>query len=168
MPEYDSQTIHELERLLTVSPFDQQLRLRLATALYAQACAACSVTRDGKLVMTTQAQRDTCGRAAWRVLELQVADPALVQAATELQREVREGDDWIWHPRGTGTLLTAVVVLAGLALVSIMVRADDFVLAGVAAALSSALLAFVVLRFRRQSWRIRAEQAQTSIWEHGI
>ncbi|WP_370944560.1 hypothetical protein AB5J62_36365 [Amycolatopsis sp. cg5] len=168
MPEDDSQTIHELERLLTVSPFDRQLRLRLAAALYDQACAACSVTRDGKLVMTTQAQRDACGHAARRVLALQVDDPALVQAANGLLREVTEGESWIWHPRGTGTLLAAVVVLAGMALVSVMVRADDLVLAAVAAVLSSALLGAVVLRFRRQSWRIRAEQAQTSIWEHGI
>jgi hypothetical protein len=41
-------------------------------------------------------------------------------------------------------------------------------LAGAAAVLSSGLLALVVLRFRRETWRVRADGLKMVVWQPGI
>jgi hypothetical protein len=82
--------------------------------------------------------------------------------------EVRSGSRWIWHPQGTAAALATAAVVGGLVSVAIAALAGSPLLAGAAAVLSSGLLALVVLRFRRETWRVRADGLKMVVWQPGI
>ena len=168
MFEEDSQRIAHLNRLLGNGGADPAIRRELAAVLYRRAVEACSTTRDGTRVLTSSRQRELCADAARRILDLNVDDPELVRGAQSLRAAVAEGERWVWQPAGRAAALLAVAVLAGLGLVSWSMASGSVLLAAAAAVASSALAAVVVLRFRKQRWRLDAERAESIISRHGL
>jgi len=169
--EEDSRRIWELEKMITEAPADGSVRAELSSLLYRRAIEACSLTSAQELVMTSRRQREVCGEAARRILELQTgpdADGGLVDAARALLAKVDAGARWVWHPRDAAAWVAAVVVAGGLGLVAWSMSEQSLPLAGLAAIVSSAVLAVVVLRFRRELWRIEAERVNQIIQRHGI
>jgi hypothetical protein len=166
--EEDSRRISELERLFTASPADVAIRHELASLLYRRAVEACSLTDTQNRVMTSRRQRELCGDAARRVLQLQVADAELVAAAHSLLVEVDAGSHWVWHPRRAALWLAGGVFAGCLALVAWSMSAQSLPLAGLAAVAGSVVLAGVVLRFRRELWRVEAERVNQIILRHGM
>jgi hypothetical protein len=81
---------------------------------------------------------------------------------------VAGGDRWVWQPgRLAGTLL-ATAVLAGLGSVWWSMTEGSLLLAAGAATVSSALAAGVVLRFRKQLWRLEAIRVGPILRRHGL
>lgn len=168
MYEEYSQRLTELERLLANSPADYTLRQEMATVLYRRASEARSVTRDHRPILTTSRQRELCREAGRRILDLRVNDAELEMSARELLATVENGDRWVWQPAGPAALSAAAFFLGGLGLVLLSMASGSIPLAAASALLSSVLLAVVILRCRRQQWRVDAEQKYPLIQFHGI
>jgi hypothetical protein len=172
MTEYASSdpflTVQALERDFAANPGDQGTRYRLALALETLTVAARSVTRDQTLVITSERQRELCQQVAGRILQLQVGEPRLTAAAQALLAEIETGRRWVWHQQGQAVALMVVVLVLGLggAVAGGLTRSIPVVAA--AAVVSSLLLAVVVIRYRRERWRIRAEEVRPLIWRPGI
>ncbi len=144
----------ELEALVARRPDDPACRWYLAHAWYAATVQARGVTPDHRLVICNEAQAALCERAARRILELQVPDPALEADATRLLAEVRDSQAWAWA--GGFAPAVALVVAAGLGAVVFGGLTGNVPVVAAAALLGALALLAVVLRFRRPAWRISA------------
>ncbi|UQS27281.1 hypothetical protein L1857_33020 [Amycolatopsis thermalba] len=158
--------VQALEQQLAAAPADPDLRLRLALALEALTVSARSVTREGMPVVTSARQRDLCAWAARRILELNVPDARLTTGAQGLLAELEAGRRWVWL--GQGQFAVAAVVALGLAAVVLGGLTGVIAVVVAGAVVSSALLAVLVLRFRRERWRVEAERLAPVIWRPGI
>ncbi|WP_020419457.1 hypothetical protein [Amycolatopsis sp. ATCC 39116] len=158
--------VQALEQQLAAAPADLDLRLRLAHALEALTVSARSVTREGLPVVTSARQRELCAWAARRILELKVPDARLTTGAQALLAELDAGRRWVWH--GQGQVAIAAVVVLGLVAVVLGGLAGVVAVVVAGAVLSSVLLSVLVLRFRRERWRVEAERLAPVIWRPGI
>ncbi|SDC51024.1 tetratricopeptide repeat protein [Actinokineospora iranica] len=146
----------DLERVYGGSD-DPVLRYYLASTWCSVADQARHRAGDETLVFTSEGQLALCEHAARRILELDVDDRELRRGAERLLAEVRSGRRWHWRPEGIAVSLAVLAVSFGLTLVAIggVTGSVPLVIAGIV--VGSALLYLIVVRFRRQSWRARAE-----------
>ncbi|HWM03573.1 MAG TPA: hypothetical protein VNP92_14665 [Actinophytocola sp.] len=141
---------------------------RIAANLHAEALAALSRTRENQVEITSVRQLRVAEDAAWRILSMRLTDPTLNAAAAAMQERVTVARQWTWVNRSAATGLAIVAVLVGLGAAVIGGTSDNIVLAVLGGLLGSVLLGAVVLRYRRENWRIRAEQIAPMIWQPGI
>lgn len=157
-----------LEMELATKPDGRDLRQRLALALEAATVAARSQTRDQRLVMTSARQLDVCERAARRILELGVDDPRLIGGAQALLAEIEVAHRWVWQQQGRAFAYLVTTSILGLTVSVVAGLSGNIALLVAGALVSSVVSAAVVLRHRRQWWRIVAEQMRLVIWRPGI
>jgi hypothetical protein len=150
------------------SPDDPAARRQLAAAIHAEALAALSVTRDQTLEITSAAQLRICEQAARRILELRVDDEELNASAMAMLREVAAGRRWAWVNQVSVVVLSILAVAVGIGAAVLGALLDSFAIAAVGAVVSSATLAGIVLRYRREQWRIRAEEIDALISKPGV
>lgn len=160
--------IEELQRAVAARPDDVDVRRRLAAALHAEAVAARSVTRDGDLEITSARQLRICAYAAERILALRLDDDELNTAAAALLDKVRAARRWIWVREVPAALLLVLAVVIGLGAAVAGGLGHNLVLVVTGIAVSSLMLFLTVLRYRRESWRIRADRIAPMIWKPGV
>lgn len=160
--------VSRLETELVTRPDDTDLKDRLAVELVALTVDVRSLTRDRIPVFTSARQREFCGYAAARLIDLGVGGEAVQTTAKTLQSEIRAGEKWMWRNRRFSLLLMVVIVVAGLAIVVMGALAGSVPVVVAAGALGSAGLAAVVFARRKQRWQIDAERVTPVIWRHGI
>lgn len=163
-----SAAIPDLEYLVADAPEDPVLRYYLASTWCSVGEQCRSQTRDEVLVITSDRQLRICERAASRILSLDVDDDELVRGAHRLLAEVAAGRRWSWAPEGIAASLSVFTVLLGLTMVLAggVMQSVGLVVCGVI--LGGLLLFLIVLRFRRQNWRQRAEDMAPRIAKHGV
>jgi hypothetical protein len=149
----------ELEALVARRPDDPACRWYLAHAWYAATVQARGESPDHRLVICNEAQAALCERAARRILELQVPDPALEADATRLLAEVRDSQAWGWVGGIAPAVAGVLVVAAGLGAVVFGGLTGNVPVVAAAALLGALALLAVVLLFRRPVWRISAGPA---------
>jgi tetratricopeptide (TPR) repeat protein len=149
----------ELEALVARRPDDPACRWYLADAWYAATVQARGEASDHRLVICNAAQAALCERAARRILELQVADPALEAEATRLLSEAQGSQAWAWAGGIAPAVAGVLVVAAGLGAVVFGGLTGNVPLVAAAALLGALGLLAVALRFRRPAWRVSAEPA---------
>ncbi len=157
-----------LEAELMTRPDDVELRDGLAAELAALTVDVRSLTRDRIPVFTSARQREFCGYAARRLIELGVGGEAVQASATALQAELSAGEEWVWRNRHLSLALVIVVVAAGLAVVVLGALSGNIPVVVAAGVLGSAGLAALVFARRKQRWQIDAERVTPVIWRHGI
>jgi hypothetical protein len=162
------QAVQALEAELAANPADQDIRHRLALALEAWSVVVRSLTREQALVITSVRQQELCRRIADRILALQTGDPRLTAGAQHLLTEVETGRRWVWHRQPQAALFGVLALVVGLGGAVGGGLAGSIPLIVAAAVVSSLVLVAVVLRYRRVSWRIRAEEVAPLIWRPGI
>jgi Tetratricopeptide repeat len=160
--------IPQLEQMVAASPGDLVLRYYLASTWCSVAEQCRGQTLDEVLVFTSEHQLRVCEVAASRILDLDVDDEELVRGADRLLAEVAAGRRWSWAPEGVTVSLAVLSVSLGLMTVVAggTMHNVGLVIAGIA--LGGALLSLVVLRFRRQAWRRRAESVAPVIAKPGV
>lgn len=134
------------------------LRYYLASTWCSAADQARTRTGDDVLVFTSAEQVRACADAARRILELDVADPELRRSAERLLDEVAEARRWRWQPEGIAVSLAVLAASLGLILVAVGGLTGSAPLVALGVVVGSALLWGIVVRFRRQTWRVRAER----------
>jgi hypothetical protein len=160
--------VAELERAVAAQPGDAEARRRLGHALYAVAVASLSVTRDQTLEITSAQQLALAERVGRRILDLGVDDDKLRRDASALLDRVGNGRRWTWESRSAAIAGVVLAVVAGLAAAVLGGLTGNLVVIIGGATLSSLLVAGIVLRGRRQNWRIHAERVAPLIWRPGI
>jgi hypothetical protein len=160
--------VADLEPVVAAQPGDAEARTRLGHALYAALLASLSVTRDQTVEITSASQALLAEQIGRRILDLDVTDPALRFDAAAVLDRVAAGNEWTWENRGTATVIAVLAIAAGEACAVIGGITDNLVLVIAGAILSSVLLAGIVLRYRRQHWRITADRIAPLIWRPGI
>jgi tetratricopeptide (TPR) repeat protein len=160
--------VAELERMVEARPEEPVLRYYLASTWTSVAEQCRSQTTDEVLVITSQHQLRLCERAARRILELNVADDELVRGANRLLVEVEAARRWKWAPEGIAVILAILAMSLGLTMVVAGGALDSVGLVVAGIVLGSVLLYLIVLRFRRQAWRQRAEALAGSIAKPGV
>jgi hypothetical protein len=161
-------SIADLEHLVADQPDEPVLRYYLASAWYSVAEQSRSRTADDTLVITSEQQLLICEQAAERILALKVGDEELDRGAEQLLHEVELGRRWTWAPEGIAVSLAVLTVALGLITVvagGLMGNPLLVVLGVVAGAL---LLFLIVWRFRRQTWRRRADEMSPQITRVGV
>jgi tetratricopeptide (TPR) repeat protein len=160
--------IADLEHLVADQPHDPTLRYYLASAWYSVAEQSRSRTGDDTLVITSEQQLLICEQAAERILSLKVGDEELDRGAEFLLNEVALGRRWTWSPEGIAVSLAVLTVALGLITVVAggLMGNPALVVAGVV--LGGLLLFTIVWRFRRQTWRRRADQMAPQITQFGV
>lgn len=144
---------------------DQQT---IAENIHAEAIASLSVTRDDDVEITSARQLSAIEDAGRRILAMRLADERLNAAATSLLERASAARRWTWVDVPAATALTALAVAVALSTAVLGGTGGNIVLAALGGLLGSALLAVVVLRYRRENWRIRAERIAPMIWRPGI
>lgn len=160
--------VRELEPLLAERPDDPVLRYYVASAWCSVAEQCRSRTDDDVLVITNVRQLRTCERAAQRILELDVDDEELNRGARQLLAEVTAGRKWRWAPEGVAVSLAVLTVCLGLTMVVAGGVMGNVWMVVIGIVIGVVLLAGIVLRFRRQTWRRRADQFAGSITRPGM
>lgn len=160
--------IADLELLVADSPTDPTLRYYLASAWFSAAEQCRSRTAEDVLVITSEEQLRICEDAANRILTLRTGDEELERGATQLLTEVSAGRRWTWSPEGIAVSLAVLTVALGLITVVAGGLLDNIVLVFVGVVAGSALLYGIVYRFRRQTWRRRAEEMARHIVKPGV
>jgi tetratricopeptide (TPR) repeat protein len=160
--------IADLEHLVADRPHDPVLRYYLASAWYSVAEQSRSRTGDDTLVITSEQQLLICEQAAERILSLKVDDEELDRGAEFLLNEVALGRRWTWAPEGIAVSLAVLTVALGLITVVAggLMGSPALVILGVI--LGGALLFVIVWRFRRQTWRRRADRMGSQITRFGV
>jgi hypothetical protein len=141
---------------------------RIARDLHDEALAALSVTRDNEAEITSARQLRILEEAARRILSMRVDDRSVNDAARAMLDRVTHARQWTWVDLPAATTLTVVALLMGIGAAVAGGTGGNIVLAIIGGIASSALLGIVVLRYRRENWRIRAEQIAPMIWQHGV
>jgi hypothetical protein len=75
---------------------------------------------------------------------------------------------WTWVDPLAAMLSASAALLIGIGAAVLAGTGGDVILGVVGCMASSALLSVVVLRYRRQNWRVRAERIAPMIWRHGV
>lgn len=160
--------IADLEHLVADRPHDPVLRYYLASAWYSVAEQSRSRTDDDTLVITSEQQLLICEQAAERIRSLKVEDEELDRGAEFLLNEVSLGRRWTWAPEGIAVSLAVLTVALGLITVVAggLMGNPALVIAGVV--LGGVLLFLIVWRFRRQTWRRRADEMSPHISRLGV
>ncbi|GLZ39114.1 hypothetical protein [Actinokineospora sp. NBRC 105648] len=156
----------ELEERFGTSA-DPVLRYYLASTWCSAADQVRSGTADEVLVITSEHQLLTCEHAAERILALDVEDHELRRGAERLLTEVRASRRWQWRPEGIAVSLAVLAGSLGLTLVAVGGVTGSVALVVLGIVLGSALLYLIVLRFRRQVWRVQAEAMAPRITRQG-
>lgn len=161
-------SIADLEHLVADQPHDPTLRYYLASAWYSVAEQSRSRTADDTLVITSEQQLLICEQAAERIMALKVGDTELDRGAEFLLGEVDLARRWTWAPEGIAVSLAVLTVAFGLITVVAggLIGNPLLVVTGVVA--GAALLFTIVWRFRRQTWRRRAEEMAPHITRFGV
>jgi tetratricopeptide (TPR) repeat protein len=160
--------VADLELLVADRPDDMTLRYYLASAWFSAAEQCRARTRDDVLVITSEEQLRICEDAGRRILALRTGDEELERGASQLLAEVAAGRRWTWSPEGIAVSLAVLTVALGLITVVAGGLLDNIVLVFVGAVVGSALLYGIVYRFRRQTWRRRADEMAPHIVKPGI
>lgn len=137
---------------------DPVLRYYLASTWCSVAEQARGRTGEDVLVFTSAEQVAVCERAARRMLALDVADPELRRGARRLLDEVDTARRWRWEPEGIAVSLAVLAASLGFLMVAMGGLAGNVALVVAGVLVGGALLAAIVLRFRRQNWRLLAER----------
>lgn len=157
--------IVELERLV-IERDEPTRRAYLVSALWSLTTQARSMTTDGTLFVATERQLDTCEQAAQRIVQLEPADPEIRAAAEQLLEEIAADRTWRWDRGPVAGTLVVLIALAGAAAAAVGGLIGNIPLM-VSAAIGAPLLVWVVLRFRRQAWRLRADRLRLQAWHGG-
>jgi len=157
-----------LEHLVADRPYDPVLRYYLAGAWYSVAEQSRARTDDDTLVITSEQQLLICEQAAERIIALQVADEELLRGAEQLLNEIELGRRWTWAPEGIAVSLAVLTVALGMITVVAggLMGDPGLVILGVIG--GAAVLYMVVWRFRRQTWRRRADEMSGRITRAGV
>jgi len=147
---------------------DEAARRQLASNLRAEAVGALSVTRDQTHEITSARQLRTWEDAARRILSLDIDDEELNNTARSMLEQAGDARRWIWVNQAVAAALSALGVTIGIGAAVFGGLTGNIVLATVGALAGSAVLGAVVLRYRRENWRIRAEEIAPLIWKPGI
>ena len=160
--------IADLEHLVADRPQDPTLRYYLASAWYSVAEQSRASTADDTLVITSEQQLLICEQAAERILSLRTGDEELDRGAEQLLGEVAAGRRWTWAPEGIAVSLAVLTVALGLITVVAggLMSSPTLVVTGVV--VGAALLFGIVFRFRRQTWRRRADEMAGLITRPGV
>lgn len=160
--------IADLEHLVADRPDDPTLRYYLASAWFSVAEQCRARTSDDVLVITSERQLQICDDAARRILELAPDDEELLRGAEQLRSEVAAGRKWTWSPEGIAVSLAVLVVALGLITVVAggLMANVAVVLAGVV--FGAGALFAIVYRFRKQTWRRRAEELAAEVTDPGV
>ncbi|HVK19823.1 MAG TPA: tetratricopeptide repeat protein [Actinokineospora sp.] len=156
----------DLEDRFGGSP-DPVLRYYLASTWCSVSEQVRSRTADEALVITSETQLQICESAARRIIELDVADLELRRGAELLLDEVAVGRRWQWRPEGIAVSLAVLAVSLGLILVAVGGLAGNVALVVMGVLLGSGLLYLIVVKFRRQNWRTRADELADHITRQG-
>ncbi|WP_436491762.1 hypothetical protein [Actinokineospora sp. HUAS TT18] len=146
---------------------DPVLRYYLASTWCSVTEQARSRTVNEALVITSERQLEICESAARRILELDVADQELRRGAELLLDEVAAGKRWQWRPEGIAVSLAVLAVSLGFILVAVGGLAGSVALVVMGVLLGSGLLYLIVVKFRRQNWRVRADDLAEHIVQRG-
>lgn len=157
-----------LEHLVADQPHDAVLRYYLASAWYSVAEQSRSRTGDDTLVITSEQQLLICEQAAERILALKVDDEELDRGAEFLLNEVSLGRRWTWAPEGIAVSLAVLTVALGLITVVAGGLMGNPLLVVLGVLAGGGLLYVIVWRFRRQTWRRRADEMSTHITRFGV
>jgi tetratricopeptide (TPR) repeat protein len=160
--------VADLELLVADRPSDPVLRHHLASAWYSAAEQCRSRTADDVLVITSATQLRICEDAGRRILALATGVDELEHGAKHLLAEVAAGRRWTWSPEGIAVSLAVLTVALGLITVVAGGLLDNIVLVFVGVGVGSALLYGIVYRFRKQTWRRRAEEMAPQIVKSGV
>jgi tetratricopeptide (TPR) repeat protein len=160
--------VADLELLVADRPDDPVLRFYLASAWYSAAEQCRSRTSEDMLVITSEQQLRICEDAARRILTLRTGDDELERGAEHLLTEVNMGRRWTWSPEGIAVSLAVLTVALGLITVVAGGLLDNVVLVFVGIVAGAALLYAIVHRFRRQTWRRRADEMAHHIIKYGV
>lgn len=160
--------VAELELLVADRPEDPTLRYYLASAWYSVAEQCRARTAEDVLVIASEAQLRICEDAARRILELRTGDDELVRGGQQLLEEVSLGRRWTWAPEGIAVSLAVLTVALGMITVVAGGLLDNPLLVVVGIVVGSALLYAIVHRFRRQTWRRRADEMAPHIVKPGV
>jgi tetratricopeptide (TPR) repeat protein len=160
--------VADLELLVADRPHDPTLRYYLASAWFSAAEQCRSRTTEDVLVITSEAQLRICEDAAKRILALQTGDEELERGARQLEAEVAAGRKWTWAPEGIAVSLAVLTVALGLITVVAGGLMNNIVLVFAGVVVGAALLYAIVYRFRRQTWRRRADELAPHIAKEGV
>jgi tetratricopeptide (TPR) repeat protein len=160
--------IADLELLVADRPQDPTLRYYLASAWFSAADQCRSRTADDVLVITSDAQLRICADAGRRIRALRTGDTELERGADQLLAEVEAGQRWTWSPEGIAVSLAVLIIALGLITVVAGGLLDNVVLVVAGVLMGAALLYGVVHRFRRQTWRRRADEMAPHIVKQGV
>lgn len=136
----------------------------IAEGIHAEAIAALSVTRDNAVEITSSRQLKIIEEASWRILAMRLPDEQINDAARALRERATAAARWTWVDVPAAVALTVLAMLVGIGTAA----SGGIVLAVIGGLTSSGLLIFVILRYRRENWRIRAEQIAPMILHPGV
>jgi tetratricopeptide (TPR) repeat protein len=160
--------VADLELLVADRPNDPTLRYYLASAWFSAAEQCRSRTVDDVLVITSEEQLRICEDAARRILALDTGDKELEHGAEQLLAEVVAGQRWTWSPEGIAVSLAVLTIALGLITVVAGGLLDNIMLVFSGVVIGAALLYGIVYRFRRQTWRRRADEMAPHIVRPGV
>ena len=147
---------------------DPAARLRIAENIHDEAMRSLSVTRDNEVEITSVRQLKIIEEAALNILSLRVDDPSINAAAESLLERVEAARRWTWVDQPAAAGLAIVAILLGVGAAVFGGTVGNIVLTVLGGLVGSALLGVVVLRYRRENWRIRAERIAPMIYRHGV
>ncbi|MFC4857697.1 hypothetical protein [Actinophytocola glycyrrhizae] len=141
---------------------------RIAMDIRDEAFAALSVTRDNQVEITSVRQLRVLEDAARRILAMHLDDETVNDLARSMLDRVAAARRWTWVnvPAATMVTVAALAIACGASVLGGI--GDNIVLAVAGGIAGSVLLGIVVLRYRRENWRIRAERIAPMIWHHGV
>ncbi|WP_405063500.1 hypothetical protein OG474_18145 [Kribbella sp. NBC_01505] len=160
--------VERLHQALLAQPGNNDLRVEMAWAIRRMTEASLAITIYDVRVIASEQQRAMCREAATRILELAPWHDELPTFANGLLAEVESGGQWVWQSKPMAIALAVGAIVVGLGLVVTGGLTGDVVMVVVAAVLSSAALAGIILAFRRQNWQIAARAAAPVIQHPGI
>lgn len=141
---------------------------RIALKIRDDAFAALSVTRDNDVEITSADQLRVLEDAARRILAMRLEDETVNDLARSMLDRVAFARRWTWVDVPAATTLTVLALTTGVGAAVFGGTGGNIVLAVIGGIIGSALLGIVVLRYRRENWRIRAERIAPMIWHHGV
>jgi hypothetical protein len=129
---------------------------------------AMSVTRDNEAVITSQRQLRILEDTARRIMSMRLVDEPINDAAASMLERVATARRWTWVNPLAATALAVLGVAVSIGAAVLGGTSDNIVLAVIGGLIGSALVGVVVLRYRREHWRIEAEKIAPMIWRPGL